>query len=101
MPIYSTLTADPDYSELVVEFVANVPDRILSIRQSIERNDSKQLCTLIHQLKGACGSYGFHEITPLAATLEGEIRKGMDIPSLIDSLETFIDTCLRMSAAPE
>lgn len=97
-PIRSALISDPDYRELVEEFVSNVPDRIDSIRQSIERNDTKQLCTLIHQLKGACGSYGFHEITPLAASLEGDIRQGKDIHLLFDSLEQFIDTCLRMSA---
>ena len=99
-PIYSTLVSDPDYSELVSEFVSKVPERVQSIRQSIEGNDSKQLCTLIHQLKGACGSYGFHEITPLAASIEGEIRKGRDIASLVDSLESFIGTCLRMTSEP-
>jgi len=99
-PIRSTLGQDPDYAELVSEFVSNVPDRILAIRQSIESNDSKQLCTLIHQLKGACGSYGFHEITPVAASIETKMRSGIEIVALLDSLEVFIATCLRMTAEP-
>ena len=99
-PIYSALMDDPDYAELVTEFVSKVPDRVHSIRQSIEANDSKQLCTLIHQLKGACGSYGFHEITPLADALEAEIRTGKDIYSMSDALEDFIHSCSRISAGP-
>ncbi len=100
-PIHSSLISDPDYWELVSEFVSNVPDRVHMIRKSIEERDTKQLCTLIHQLKGACGSYGFHEVTPLAASLEGEIRKGTDIALLVDSIEAFIQMCLRMSASPD
>lgn len=98
--IHSTLVQDPDYAELVAEFVSNVPERIRAIRQSIDNNDAKQLCTLVHQLKGACGSYGFHEITPIAASLETKIRSGTELTSLLDSLELFIATCLRMSAEP-
>ena len=97
-PIRSKLLEDPDYAELVTEFVSKVPDRICSIRNSIEQNDSKRLCTLIHQLKGACGSYGFHEITPMAASIESQIRSGLEISCLIESLDRFIETCLRMTA---
>ena len=99
-PIRSTLVQDPDYAELVSEFVSNVPDRIRAIRDSIDSNDAKQLCTLVHQLKGACGSYGFHEITPIAASLESKMRSGTEIAALLDSLEAFIATCLRMTADP-
>ncbi|MFO1064544.1 MAG: hypothetical protein U0892_11830 [Pirellulales bacterium] len=33
------------------------------------RGDHAGLCTLVHQLRGACGSYGFEEITPIANEL--------------------------------
>ena len=66
----------------------------------MEQSDSNQLCTLIHQLKGACGSYGFHEITPHATTLEEQLRSGANMASLVDSLEAFMETCLRMTAEP-
>ncbi len=99
-PIRSKLVDDPDYAELVSDFVSNIPQRVLSIRNSMEQGDSKQLCTLIHQLKGACGSYGFHEVTPYATTLEGQLRSGATVLSLVDTLEAFIETCLRMTADP-
>ena len=84
-PIHSTLVDDPDYAELVSEFVSNVPERVNAIRKSIDTNDTKQLCTLIHQLKGACGSYGFHEITPIAASIENQMRSGTEIAALLRS----------------
>jgi HPt (histidine-containing phosphotransfer) domain-containing protein len=99
--IYSQLVDDPDYAELVTEFVSHVPDRIKSIRAAMAQNDTRSLCTLIHQLKGACGSYGFHELTPLASHLEGELRSGASVESQFDALEAFMETCLRMTADPE
>ena len=75
--IHSTLVQDPDYAELVAEFVSNVPERIRAIRQSIDvAMTQSSFARLVHQLKGACGSYGFHEITPIAASLETKIRSG-------------------------
>lgn len=99
-PIRSKLADDPDYTELVCEFVSNIPLRLLSIRKSIEQNDHNQLRTLIHQLKGACGSYGFHEVTPQATILEEQLRSGATMIALADRLEEFLATCQRLTADP-
>ncbi len=99
-PIRSTLTDDPDYTELIAEFVSNIPTRVSSIRRSIAENDAKQLTTLIHQLKGACGSYGFHEITPIASAIEHHIALGPEMSRLIPTIESLLSTCLRMTAVP-
>ncbi|XZE19551.1 Hpt domain-containing protein [Pirellulaceae bacterium SH449] len=99
-PIRSKLADDPDYAELVSEFVSNIPLRVLAIRRSMEQNDSNQLCRLIHQLKGACGSYGFHEVTPQAAILEEQLRSGAAMIALVDQLEEFLQTCQRLTADP-
>jgi histidine phosphotransfer protein HptB len=99
-PIRSKLADDPDYTELVSEFVSNIPLRLLSIRKSMEQNDRNQLCTLIHQLKGACGSYGFYEVTPQATILEEQLRSGASIIALVDRLEEFLATCQRLTAGP-
>lgn len=99
-PIRSNLVEDPDYAELVSEFVTHIPARVHSIRQSMDGNDSKQLCNLVHQLKGACGSYGFHEITPLARAIEDQIALGTEVSSWIPAIELLLATCLRMTADP-
>lgn len=99
-PIRSELADDPDYAELVSEFVSNIPLRMLAIRKSMEQNDSNQLYTLIHQLKGACGSYGFHEVTPQATFLAEQLRSGTTTIALVDRLEEFLETCQRFTADP-
>ena len=100
-PIRSALANDADYAELVTEFVSHIPKRLDSIRESLSNGDSKQLCTLVHQLKGACGSYGFHELTPVAASLEARIRSGETMLSLADDIEVFMNCCMRMTATPD
>jgi HPt (histidine-containing phosphotransfer) domain-containing protein len=66
----------------------------------MQLNDVKTLRTLIHQLRGACGSYGFNDLTPLATRIEEELRVSDSIQSQIGSLEEFMDMCLRMTAEP-
>jgi HPt (histidine-containing phosphotransfer) domain-containing protein len=66
----------------------------------MEQSDSNQLCRLIHQLKGACGSYGFHEVTPQATILEEQLRSGVTMIALVDRLEDFLETCQRFTADP-
>lgn len=98
--IHSTLACDPDFAELVSEFVTHIPARVQSIRNAMDENDSNQLKVLIHQLKGACGSYGFHPLTPLAAAIEAQLRSGIPADQLIDAIEEFVGSCLRMTADP-
>jgi HPt (histidine-containing phosphotransfer) domain-containing protein len=100
-PIRSTLIGDPDFKQILVEFVSKVPKRLESIRNAMNESDTENLCVLLHQLKGACGSYGFHELTPLASQLEAELRSGASLRSQLDALEIFIESCMRMTAEPE
>jgi len=99
-PIHSTLVCNPDYAELIKEFVTEIPSRMGAIRKSIQDQDSKQLRVLIHQLRGACGSYGFHPITPLAAAIEEKMKSGASLDLMKDALEEFISVCLTMTADP-
>lgn len=66
----SLLAADPDMRDLVAEFVDELPARIESARQALQAADWALLKRISHQLKGAGGSYGYPEITTLAATME-------------------------------
>ncbi|MEP0846777.1 MAG: Hpt domain-containing protein [Phycisphaerae bacterium] len=66
----SLLAADPDMRDLVAEFVGELPTRIESARQALEAADWTLLKRIAHQLKGAGGSYGYPDITRLAAAME-------------------------------
>ena len=88
VPIYSDLAADPDLVALVELFVGELPDRILAMRQSFDTEDWDELGRLAHQIKGACGTYGFHGLTRFAARLESACRppQPAEIPGAIASL---------------
>ena len=96
-PIRSALVQDPDFAEIVSAFVEEVPKRVESIRNTFAEQDRKRLCTLVHQLRGACGSYGFHELTPLATTLEFSLRSTVPLEQLLPQVEEFLEACLRMT----
>lgn len=75
--IYSSLGSDPDFSELVEFFVAEVPDRKATLEASFASGDRELLQRTAHQIKGAAGSYGFDPLTPSAAALEAAVRDGL------------------------
>jgi HPt (histidine-containing phosphotransfer) domain-containing protein len=63
-------------AELVEMFVDELPDRIEHLQQLLATADWDALGRLAHQMKGACGSYGFDQLTPLAARVEQASRDG-------------------------
>ncbi len=96
--ICSPMAMDPDFVELLEEFVSNIPERIRTIRERLEDQDRPSLCTLVHQLRGACGSYGYHDMTPLASELEFALRSDKQLSDLVAQVEEFLDACSRISA---
>jgi HPt (histidine-containing phosphotransfer) domain-containing protein len=97
--VYSSLAAEPDFTELLEEFVAQIPERIRSMRAKISEHNTADFKVLVHQLRGACGSYGFHDITPVATQLEDALRAGLSIDALHEPIETFLSACARMTTA--
>jgi HPt (histidine-containing phosphotransfer) domain-containing protein len=68
------LQDDPDLREIVEEFVRGLPGRMEEIREAFEKLDWQQLSMLAHRLKGASGSYGYPDLSALAATMERGFR---------------------------
>lgn len=99
--IHSTLASDPDFAELVQEFVADMPSRVAIIRKSMAERDLVKLRRAIHQLRGACGGYGFHTLSPMAGEIEDRMHAGTPLESLESSLLTFINACERLTSDPE
>jgi len=67
---YSTHCHDADMAELIELFVQEMPDRLTVLEQSLEQENWSELARFAHQLKGAGGSYGYPQLTPVAARLE-------------------------------
>jgi HPt (histidine-containing phosphotransfer) domain-containing protein len=72
--LYSEFGDDPDLGQIVELFVGEMPQRLTALNRCLLQRDWDELGRLAHQLKGACGSYGFHQLTPFAARLEGACR---------------------------
>lgn len=71
LPLRSTLLAtDPDLLDLVRDFVLGLDRRISDMQQARSAGDWIRLRSLAHQLKGAGGSYGYPDLSDLAAQLE-------------------------------
>lgn len=96
--IVSLLGDDPDLGDLVHDFVAAMPERIAAIRAAIHSQDLSAVQRLLHQLKGACGSYGFPQLTYEAGQYEKMLHKGMSFSDIEKLLEPFIRKLSLVSA---
>lgn len=91
--LYSQYGNDPDLAELVELFVEEMPGRIQGLADCGERRDWSDLSRIAHQLKGAAGSYGFTQITPVAQQLERAAREGTNEPLIRECLEELVALC--------
>jgi signal transduction histidine kinase/DNA-binding response OmpR family regulator len=66
----SDLADDPDLGPLADAFALVLPDRIEAIAVQRHQVDATTGRRLVHQLKGAAGSYGFPLISAMASELE-------------------------------
>lgn len=98
-PIHSTMANDPEFQDLVVAFVAELPSRTGRIMTSIGKGDLDAAADLLHQLKGAAGIYGFNPIFQAASEVEKLARDGSsDITEKADFLASL---CKRATSLPQ
>lgn len=96
--IYSTLGADPDLSELVELFVAEMPGRLENLLSLYDSGNLVELRRTAHQIKGAAGSYGFHALTPAAARLEASLKADRPEDEIKQELDELAGLCARIRA---
>jgi len=73
-PISSTLANDPVMVDIVAEFVAGLPGKVAALSTLAAADNVAELRMLVHQLKGAGGTYGFDSITTEAGGLESQLK---------------------------
>jgi signal transduction histidine kinase/DNA-binding NarL/FixJ family response regulator len=87
--IKSTMIDKPRMAKVIEELVHDLPGNVRKLRMFLEKGETDALQQVVHQLKGACGGYGFKSITELAAVAEAAIKEcegGEEIKAKIDSL---------------
>lgn len=66
-------------AELKRRFLAQAPDRLAQIRDAWGRGDIDEVHRINHKLCGVAGTFGFPEVSDIAADLEEAIEtKGAD-----------------------
>ena len=78
-PIYSSLASDPDFTELVEDYVSDIPARVASCVGFVETQNWPELRRFAHQIKGSAGSYGFGQVTVIAALLEAALANEVEL----------------------
>lgn len=69
-PVRSAFADDPDFRDLLEQFVAAMPERLRGLLDAHSTGAYDLLRSRAHQLKGAGGGFGFHRLSELAAELE-------------------------------
>jgi signal transduction histidine kinase/CheY-like chemotaxis protein/HPt (histidine-containing phosphotransfer) domain-containing protein len=70
---------DARFQKLVDKFISTIPQKIKALEDALSGRDDEALPTLVHQLKGSAGSYGFEEISLRARRCEQALRpEGID-----------------------
>jgi len=90
---YSTLAEDPDLAEIVEMFVQEMPDRVANLLRRFDARELNELERAAHQIKGAAGSYGFHQLTPSAARLEALVKQRRPEEEIKAALNELVALC--------
>lgn len=94
--LYSSLAGDPDLTEIVDLFVEEMPERVQNLADLLAQGDWAQLRRYAHQMKGACGSYGFHQLTGSAARLESAVREQEEEQAIREAVDELVTLCNRV-----
>ena len=96
--IYSDFGGDPELSFLVEMFVDEMPERIATITNALDSGDLESVQRTAHQMKGACGSYGFDQLTPYALAVEYSVRESKGLEEIRSAVGELIDVCEQVRA---
>jgi CheY-like chemotaxis protein/HPt (histidine-containing phosphotransfer) domain-containing protein len=91
-PLCSTLPMDdPEFQEIVAEFVDRFAEKISILRKAVEGHDLTEVAQIAHWIRGAGGTAGFDCLTSPGGALEKLARSGDEakIWPLLLELEEF------------
>ena len=79
---------DPEFQELVQQFVSGLPDMIIKISAAIDKQDWDNVQLLSHNLKGVGGNYGFPAVSHIAQQLISNTKNKQyhELESLLSEL---------------
>jgi signal transduction histidine kinase/DNA-binding NarL/FixJ family response regulator len=87
----SIFADDPDMKEALGDFLADLPRRVIRLEDLLQSRNLADLKTLVHQIKGAGGGYGFDHMTELAAVADRQIKQDDPFENIEASVQTLIE----------
>jgi signal transduction histidine kinase/DNA-binding response OmpR family regulator len=95
-PIRSTMSDYPGMAKIIVEFVQDLPGEVEKLQTLLQIGQIDELRRVVHQLRGACGGYGFAGITDLAAATESAIQAGDNTAVITTHINSLIEMIRRI-----
>jgi CheY-like chemotaxis protein len=89
-PIRSELAQDPEFADVLGEFVSRLPLRAAEFGRLAQMGTSKTMAEAAHKLRGAAGTYGLAEISTAAGVVEDQLIAGDDIAEVGAEIESLI-----------
>ena len=97
-PLFSTLEHDNDTAPLIEAFVRELPARIRSVREALEKQDMTTLEPALRNLRGQAGSYGFQPISDAAGLAERAVRDKQPADAVKRCMSDLQQMCRRARA---
>lgn len=105
-PVLSEFAQDEDMRDLVAMFVEELPEKIRALEKLSESRELDSLRRLAHQLRGACGGYGFPTVGAAAGKLEQSLVEtqadtdpAANLPGIRSQVDELIGLCRRVRVA--
>ena len=92
----SRLSGYPGMSQAIVDFVGGLPSEVDRIVSLLGSGDLETLRGVIHQLRGACGRYGFDMVIHPAEVAEKGIAEAAGVDFVRMQIESMIETIQRI-----
>jgi signal transduction histidine kinase/FixJ family two-component response regulator/HPt (histidine-containing phosphotransfer) domain-containing protein len=94
----SSIALHPGMASIIADFVRDLPAQVDQLEQLLLEQQLDPLCRLVHQLRGACGGYGFEAVTDIAAAAENAIKTGQSAAVISTCIGSLIQVIQRIEA---
>jgi CheY-like chemotaxis protein len=90
-PPQGDFSDDVEFKQFLPAFMEHLPGQVTRLTDMLRKTDLTGLAEVVHQLKGACGMYGFMPITDLATHAERQIVEGQPLDIIEKQVESLIE----------
>src|ERR1019366_7255345 len=99
--IRSTMMDYPGMARIIVEFVQGLPEEVRKLKDFLKAEKTDELRRVVHQLRGACGGYGFDGLTEVATAAENAIHAADNVEIVTRHINSLIEMIRRIEGYEE